>query len=107
MDTCEKRGQGNNMARIHLKTPQEIELIRESGRIVAQTLQMLKSHVAPGISTIELDRLAEQFIRKHKGLPSFKGYQGYQHSLCCAVNEQVVHGIPSPTALKPGDIITL
>lgn len=95
------------MGRIHLKTPQEIEIIRASGRIAAQTLQMLKNHVAPGISTIELDRLAEQFIRKHKGTPSFKGYQGYQHSLCCAVNDQVVHGIPNTAKLKPGDIITL
>jgi methionyl aminopeptidase len=95
------------MARVRLKTPQEIELIRESGRITAQTLQMLAQHVAPGISTLELDRLAEQFIRKHKGIPSFKGYQGYQYSLCCAVNEQVVHGIPSTKRLKSGDIITL
>lgn len=95
------------MARVRLKTPREIELIRESGRIAAQTLHMLAQHVAPGISTRELDRLAEQFIRKHHGSPSFKGYQGYQHSLCCAVNEQVVHGIPSAKKLKPGDIITL
>ncbi len=95
------------MARIRIKTPREIELIRESGRIVAQTLQMLKEHAVPGISTLDLDRMAEQFIRKQKGIPSFKGYQGYQHSLCCAVNEQVVHGIPSIKKLKPGDIITL
>lgn len=95
------------MARIRLKTPQEIEKIRESGRIAAQTLQLLKDHVGVGISTLELDRMAEQFIRKHNAIPSFKGYQGYQHSLCCAVNEQVVHGIPSPKKLKQGDIITL
>ena len=95
------------MAKIHLKTPQEIEVIRESGRIAAQTLQMLQAHVVPGITTIELDRLSEQFIRKHKGIPSFKGYHGYQHSLCCAVNEQVVHGIPNTRKLKEGDIITL
>jgi methionyl aminopeptidase len=95
------------MAKIHLKTPQEIEVIRASGRIAAQTLQMLQTHVAPGITTIELDRLSEQFIRKQKGIPSFKGYHGYQHSLCCAVNEQVVHGIPNTRKLKEGDIITL
>lgn len=95
------------MARIRLKTAEEIELIRTSGRIAAQTLQMLKTHVVPGISTIELDRLAEQFIEKQHAEPSFKGYQGYQHSLCCAVNEQVVHGIPSAKKLKAGDIITL
>jgi len=95
------------MARIRLKTAQEIELIRESGRLVAQTLEMLKSHVKPGISTLELDRLAEQFILQHHATPSFKGYQSYQHSLCCAVNEQVVHGIPNSRQLKSGDIITL
>jgi methionyl aminopeptidase len=95
------------MARIHLKTPKEIELIRESGHIAAQTLHMLKEHVVPGISTLELERLTEQFIRKHNGIPSFKGYHGYQHSLCCAINEQVVHGIPNARKLKEGDIITL
>ena len=95
------------MGRVHLKTSREIELIRESGRIAAQTLLMLKETIVPGISTLELDRLAEEFILKHKGKPSFKGYQGYQHSLCCAVNEQVVHGIPSARKLKEGDIITL
>jgi len=95
------------MGRIHLKTPQEIEIIRENGRIAAHTLLMLKDHVTPGVTTLELDRLTEEFIRKHKGTPSFKGYQGYQHSLCCAVNEQVVHGIPSARKLKDGDIITL
>lgn len=95
------------MGRIRLKTPDEIELIRHSGQIAAQTLLTVKAHVAPGISTLELDRIAEQFIRKHHGIPSFKGYQGYPHSLCCAVNEQVVHGIPSTKKLKTGDIITL
>lgn len=95
------------MARVRLKTAQEIELIRKSGRLVAQTLEMLKSHVNPGISTLELDRLAEKFILQHHAEPSFKGYQGYQHSLCCAVNDQVVHGIPNLRPLKPGDIITL
>lgn len=101
-DTCKEI-----MARVRLKTAAEIELIRHSGRLVAQTLDMLKSHVKPGISTIELDRLAEQFILRHQAIPSFKGYQGYRHSLCCAVNDQVVHGIPSSRQLKPGDIITL
>jgi methionyl aminopeptidase len=95
------------MARVRLKTPKEIELIRESGRLAAQTLLMLQQHVAPGISTLELDRLAEQFIRKVHAAPSFKGYQSYQHSLCCAVNDQVVHGIPNTRKLKSGDIITL
>jgi methionyl aminopeptidase len=95
------------MARIHLKTHQEIELIRESGRITAQTLLLLKEAVTPGISTKELDRIAEQFIRKHQATPSFKGYQGFPSSVCCSINEEVVHGIPSSRKLKEGDIITL
>jgi methionyl aminopeptidase len=95
------------MARVRIKTPQEIELIRESGRITAQTLQMLKEHVTVGVSTLELNALAEEFIRKHGAVPSFKGYQGYEYSLCCAVNDQVVHGIPNRKKLKTGDIITL
>jgi len=95
------------MGRIHLKTPQEIELIRESGRIVAQTLQLLKEAIAPGVSTLELDRITENFIHKNGGIPSFKGFNGFPSSVCCSVNEQVVHGIPSPKKLKSGDIITL
>ena len=95
------------MARIHLKTPQEIELIRESGRIAAQTLQLLEKAIAPGISTLELDRMAEAFIREHGGIPSFKGYHGFPNSVCCSVNEEVVHGIPSAKKLKEGDLITL
>ncbi len=96
------------MARVRLKTAQEIELIRESGRLVAQTLALVKSHVNPGVSTLELNRVAEQFIvHECQAIPSFKGYQGYQHSLCCAVNDQVVHGIPNSRKLKTGDIITL
>jgi methionyl aminopeptidase len=95
------------MARVRIKKPQEIDLIRESGRLTAQTLQMLKKHVTVGISTLELNALAEEFIREHDAVPSFKGYQGYGYSLCCAVNEQVVHGIPNRKKLKAGDIITL
>ena len=95
------------MARIHLKTPQEIELIRHSGQIAAQTLQLLKKMIAPGVNTLELDRRAEAFIREHEGIPSFKGYHGFPNSVCCSVNEEVVHGIPSAKKLKEGDIITL
>lgn len=95
------------MPRIHLKTPKEIESIRESGRIAAQTLQMLEEAIKPGISTRELDKMAEQFIRKHRAIPSFKGYQGFPGSVCCSINEQVVHGIPSAKKLKEGNIITL
>lgn len=95
------------MGRIHLKTPREIEIIRENGRLAAQILLMLKKAVAPGVSTLELDRMAEQFIRQHQAIASFKGYHGFPNSVCCSVNEQVVHGIPSEKKLKEGDIITL
>jgi methionyl aminopeptidase len=95
------------MARIHLKSPQEIEIIRANGRIVAQTLLMLEKAVIPGITTLALDRMAEQFIRDHQAVPSFKGYHGFPNSVCCSVNEQVVHGIPNAKKLQEGDIITL
>lgn len=95
------------MARIHLKTPREIDLIRESGQITAQTLRLLENAIVPGISTLELDRMAEAFIREHGGIPSFKGYHGFPNSVCCSVNEEVVHGIPGAKKLKEGDVITL
>lgn len=95
------------MARIHLKSSEEIELIRENGRIVAQTLLLLEKTITPGISTLKLDRLAEEFIRDHQGKPSFKGYHGFPSSVCCSVNDQVVHGIPNAKKLREGDIITL
>lgn len=95
------------MARVRIKTAQEIQLIRESGRIAAQTLLILEKAIVPGIPTLELDKMAEQFIRKHSATPSFKGYQGFPNSVCCSVNEQVVHGIPNAKKLKEGDIITL
>lgn len=95
------------MGRIHLKSSQEIEIIRTNGRIAAQTLLMLEKAVTPGITTLALDRMAEQFIRDHQALPSFKGYHGFPSSVCCSVNEQVVHGIPNAKKLQEGDIITL
>ena len=95
------------MGKIFLKTPAEIDRLRASGRLVAQTLALLKEAVTPGITTLELDKLAEQFIRKHRAVPSFKGYQGFPASVCCSINEQVVHGIPNTRKLKEGDIITL
>ncbi|GAK54834.1 methionine aminopeptidase [Candidatus Vecturithrix granuli] len=95
------------MGRIHLKSSQEIEIIRANGRLAAQTLLMLEKAVTPGITTLALDRMAEQFIRDHQALPSFKGYHGFPSSVCCSVNEQVVHGIPNAKKLQEGDIITL
>jgi len=89
------------------KTPEEIEVMREAGRIVALTHQELKKHIAPGITTIELDAIAEKFIRQHDAIPSFKGYNGFRGSVCASVNEELVHGIPGERKLNEGDIISL
>ena len=80
---------------IHLKTDEEIELLRENNILVSKTLAEVGRHIRPGISTLELDRIAEEFIRAHGAVPAFLGYEGYPASLCISVNEQVVHGIPS------------
>jgi methionyl aminopeptidase len=92
---------------IILKTPEEIEIMTRASKLVAETLDALKREVRPGISTEELDRLAEEFIRSRGGIPAFKGYRNYPKTLCASVNEQVVHGIPSKRVLKEGDIIGL
>jgi methionyl aminopeptidase len=92
---------------IILKTPEEIEIIARASRLVAETLQFLKPHVRPGVTTDELDRLAEEFIRSRGGRPAFKGYRSYPKTLCISVNDQVVHGIPSKRVLKEGDIVGL
>ncbi|WP_195695609.1 type I methionyl aminopeptidase [Priestia megaterium] len=89
------------------KTPEEIEVMREAGRIVSLTHQELKKHIAPGITTIELDAIAENFIRQHDAIPSFKGYNGFRGSVCASVNEELVHGIPGERKLNEGDIISL
>jgi methionyl aminopeptidase len=92
---------------IILKTSEEIETIGRASRVVAETLQILKEAVRPGITTDELDRLAEESIRVRGGVPAFKGYRSYPKTLCVSVNEQVVHGIPSRRILKEGDIVGL
>ncbi|MFB6469189.1 type I methionyl aminopeptidase [Cytobacillus sp. Hz8] len=89
------------------KSPREIEIMREAGRIVALTHQELKKHIAPGISTKELDVIAENFIRKQDAIPSFKGYNGFRGSVCTSVNEELVHGIPGDRVLNNGDIISI
>ena len=92
---------------IRYKTPDEIELIRESARLVSETLGMLAREIKPGVSTIYLDRLAEIFIRDHGALPGFKGLYNYPNTLCTSVNEQVVHGIPNDRPLEEGDIVSI
>ncbi len=93
---------------IQIKSSREIELMRQAGRILDETRQMVAKHVKPGVTTYQLDQLAEAHIIKLGGIPSFKGYQGFPGTLCTSVNEVVVHGIPSKRkVLKAGDIVTL
>jgi methionyl aminopeptidase len=91
---------------IILKTPQEIALIERASRVVALTIALLREQVKPGVTTADLDRLAEEFITREGATPAFKGYRGYPATLCTSVNEEVVHGIPSSRRrLEEGDII--
>ncbi|MEG1573486.1 MAG: type I methionyl aminopeptidase [Bacteroidales bacterium] len=92
---------------IYLKTDEEIELIRESNLLLGQTLGEIAKWVAPGITTLKLDSIADEFIRDNGGFPSCLGYSGYPNSICASVNEQVVHGIPSDVVLKEGDIVSV
>jgi len=93
---------------IQIHGPDEVELIRASARVVGQCLLMLSREVRPGVSTLELDRLAETFIRDSGGEPAFKGYRGFPSSICASINEEVVHGIPSAKRLlREGDIVSL
>jgi methionyl aminopeptidase len=92
---------------LYYKTQEEIELIRESSLLVSKTLAEVAKHIRVGITTLELDKLAEEFIRDHGGVPAFLGYNGFPNSLCISVNSQVVHGIPNETGLKDGDICSV
>ncbi|MDN5325410.1 MAG: methionyl aminopeptidase [Moorella sp. (in: firmicutes)] len=92
---------------IILKSRREIALMREAGRIVAGALAKIQEHIAPGITTGELDRIAEEYIRRHDAVPAFKGYRGFPASICASVNEEVVHGIPGLKKLVAGDIISI
>lgn len=92
---------------IILKTPAEIAVMAEASRVVAEALAIVRKAVCAGISTDELDRIAEEAIRARGAVPAFKGYRNYPKTLCASVNEQVVHGIPSKRKLKEGDIIGL
>jgi methionyl aminopeptidase len=92
---------------ILIKTTQELALMRESNRLVAEALQELKKYIAPGISTEELDRIAEHYIFRRGAAPAFKGYRGYPASVCISINEEIVHGIPGDRKLQDGDIVSL
>ncbi|MFZ5816911.1 MAG: type I methionyl aminopeptidase [Bacillota bacterium] len=92
---------------IILKSPLQIEQMKEAGRIVWEVHQELARAIQPGVTTRELDELAESLIRKAGGVPTFKGYHGYPASICASVNDEVVHGIPSDRKLQEGDVIAI
>lgn len=92
---------------IELKNPSQLDRMRVAGRIVAETLALMRELAKPGITTLELDRKAEEYIRAQGAIPAFKGYNGFPATLCTSVNEQVVHGIPSLRYLESGDIISI
>lgn len=92
---------------IILKTPAEIEVMAEASRVVAEALDIVRKAVYPGVTTDDLDHIADEAIRARGAIPAFKGYRNYPKTLCASVNDQVVHGIPSKRKLKEGDIIGL
>ncbi|UOQ91432.1 type I methionyl aminopeptidase [Halobacillus shinanisalinarum] len=89
------------------KTPRELEVMREAGRIVALTHREMRKNIRPGVTTGELDQIADRFIRSMDAIPSFKGYNGFRGSVCASVNEELVHGIPGNRVLNEGDIISI
>lgn len=92
---------------IHIKNKEEIELMRKSAQLVSKTLGLMAEILEPGITTLEMDRKAEEFIRDHGGIPGFLGMYDFPNTLCMSPNEQVVHGYPSNKALKEGEIISI
>ncbi len=90
-----------------IKTEIEIEKIRTSSLLVGKTIAEVARHIKPGVTTLALDKIAEEFIRDHKAKPAFKGYHGFPASLCISVNEVVVHGIPGKRELKEGDLVSI
>lgn len=92
---------------IVLRSPREIDSMRAAGRLTALAVAELKRAIRPGVTTAELDALAEDFITKHGGIPAFKGYQGFPGSICASINDEVVHGIPGLRQVKSGDIISI
>jgi len=92
---------------VRSKTEEEIELLRENGILVSKTLAEVGKRVAPGVTTLELNRVAETFIRDHGAIPSFLGFEGFPAALCLSVNDVVVHGFPSDYVLKEGDIVSV
>ncbi|HQP09821.1 MAG TPA: type I methionyl aminopeptidase [Candidatus Omnitrophota bacterium] len=92
---------------ISIKTPEELQVLRKAGNILASIVNEVKCSLKSGVTTREVDQKAEELIRKHKVLPAFKGYRGFPACVCLSVNEEVVHGIPGDRILKEGDIVSL
>ena len=92
---------------IILRSRKEIERLRASNRVVMSVMSELREAIRPGVTTLELDALAERIIREEGAIPAFKGYRGYQHSICASINEEVVHGVPSEKKLEEGDIVSV
>lgn len=92
---------------IPLKTAQEIQMLKQSGRILAAIMHKIEKKVRPGISTLDIDRISEELILKNKAEPAFKGYKGFPSCACVSVNEEIVHGIPGPRIILEGDIVSI
>lgn len=92
---------------IHYKTSEEIELMRLSAQIVSRTLGLIAEKIGPGVTSLQLDKLAEEYIRDQGAVPGFLGFGGYPNTLCMSVNDQVVHGIPGDTPFREGDIVSV
>lgn len=92
---------------IHIKSDEEIRLMQEAAQILIETHELVAEHVKAGITTKELDAIAEEYIRSQKAIPSFKGYHGYPGSACISINEEVVHGIPGTRKIEQGDIVSI
>ena len=93
--------------KVYYKTEDEIGLLRESSLLVGKTLAEVAKMIKPGVTTLELDAVAEEFIRDNDAVPGFKGYGGFPNSLCTSVNAEVVHGIPNNRPLEEGDIVSV
>jgi methionyl aminopeptidase len=92
---------------LYFKTDEEVGFLKESNLLVSRTLAEVAAHIKPGVTTLYLDTIAEEYIRDNKAVPAFKGYGGFPATLCTSVNEEVVHGIPSGYSLREGDIISI
>src|SRR5690554_2515126 len=100
--SLQETGKAFFFVRTNLKRPEQIERMREAGQIVAETLRLVRDAVQPGVTTRELDQIAEENIRRHGAVPSYKGYRGFPATICASVNTVIVHGIPDDTPLKSG-----